>query len=97
MAKSKQKRKSRQKAKRTAKPRSPPLMLVKMQKLAQAGYQIRAFEIVDDVGVTIRREYPTRSVKAGRMDEAKAAFERVIKREPRVKEAYANLAMIYSK
>jgi tetratricopeptide (TPR) repeat protein len=78
-------------------------MSAKMQKLAQAGYQLRAFEIVDDVGGDYKPGIPneigeaTWLVKTGRLDEAVTAFRRIIEREPRAKEAYVNLAAIYVK
>ncbi len=34
-------------------------------------------------------------IKTGRLEEAKTALHRIIKREPRAKEAYANLGTLY--
>jgi tetratricopeptide (TPR) repeat protein len=105
VAKSK-KRRGRQKSKRkkTGKRKSgPPPMPAKMQKLAQSGYLVRLFEIVNEAGVNYKPGIPdeigeaTWLVKIGRLDEAKTAFQHIIAREPRAKEAYANLGAIYAK
>lgn len=101
-----QRRRGKQKGKRktTGKRKSgPPPMLAKVQKLAQAGYLVRLFEIVDQAGSNYKRGIPdeigeaTWLVKIGRLDEAKIAFQHIIEREPRAKEAYANLGAIYVK
>ena len=101
--KRKDKRRSKQTGKRTGKRGGSPPMSAKMQKMAQAGYQVRAFAIVDDAGGNYKPGIPgeigeaTWLVKTGRLGEAKTAFQRIIEREPRAKEAYANLGAIYVK
>lgn len=79
-------------------------MPAKMQELARAGHQVRLFEIADnDAGSNYKRGIPdemgeaTRLVKTGHLDEAKTAFQSIIEREPRAREAYANLGAIYVK
>lgn len=78
-------------------------MPAEMQKLAQAGYLVRLFEIVDDIEGNYKQGIPdeigeaTWLVKTGRLDEAKTAFQHIIDREPRAREAYANLGAIYVK
>jgi tetratricopeptide (TPR) repeat protein len=74
---------------------------VSMQKLAPAGYEVRTFEISDEVkdtykpGVMDEIAEATAMLRRGRLDEAKAAFQGIIEREPRAREAYANLAVTY--
>ncbi len=112
MAKKRRKRKSKQTGKRRQTSKGGqagkresgrPPMPAKMQELAQAGYLVRLFEIVDDVGGNYKRGIPdeigeaTWLVKTGRLDEAKTAFQSIIEREPQAKEAYVNLGAIYFK
>ena len=100
MAKSKRRHKGKQKRKRTGKRRSSSARSTRAHKSAPA-VQLRAFEIVDDVGgnykpgITDEIGEATRLFKIGRIDEAQVAFQRVIEREPQAKEAYANLAAVY--
>ena len=100
MAKSKKRRKRKSRAKSKSRPSVPAGM---RKKLAQAGarLQIRAFEISDEVkdtykpGITDEIAEATILLKGGHLGEAKAAFRRIIEREPRAKEAYSNLAAAY--
>ena len=102
MAKSKKKRKRKRRSKRKSQSRSSVPASVR-KKLAQAGpgLQIRAFEISDEVkdtykpGITDEIAEATILLKGGLLGEAKAAFRRIIEREPRAKEAYSNLAVAY--
>ncbi|MCP4542182.1 MAG: tetratricopeptide repeat protein [Chloroflexi bacterium] len=113
MTKKRRKRKSKQTGKRrqtsnrkqtgNRKSGRPP-MSAKMQELVQAGYQARLFEIADDdAGSNYKRGIRTEIgeatwlVKTGKLDEATTAFQGIIKREPRAKEAYVNLGAIYNK
>jgi tetratricopeptide (TPR) repeat protein len=78
----------------------PPLS-DEMQKLAQEGHQVRHFEIVNEAGSHYKQGIPdeigeaTWMIKTGRLEEAQTALHRIIKREPRAKEAYANLGTLY--
>jgi len=69
--------------------------------LARAGYDILAFEISDEIeetyksGMAEEMAEATLLLKAGHLVEARDAFERIIQREPRIREAYANLAVAY--
>jgi len=71
--------------------------------LARAGYEVLAFEISDEIeeayapGIADEMAEATLLVKRGRFAEGREAFERIIQREPRIREAYANLAVAYLK
>jgi Flp pilus assembly protein TadD len=67
-----------------------------------AGLQLRSFEIKDEIDETYQAGIPddiadaTIMLQEGRIEEAKAAFESIIEREPRAREAYLNLAVAYA-
>jgi tetratricopeptide (TPR) repeat protein len=66
------------------------------------GLQFRTFEISDAIDQNYQPGIADEMVEAilmlreGRAEEAKAAFERIIEREPRVREAYLNLAVAHA-
>jgi tetratricopeptide (TPR) repeat protein len=74
----------------------------KRRNSALAGVQLRAFEIRDEIDETYQPGIPaeiadaTIKLRDGQIEEAKAAFERIIEREPRAREAYLNLAVAYA-
>jgi len=65
------------------------------------GVQLRSFTISDEIdhnyqpGIPDELAEATIMLREGRIKEAKAAFERIIEREPRAREAYLNLAVAY--
>ncbi len=65
------------------------------------GIQLRSFMIKDEIDYSYQPGIPdelaeaTIMLREGRIKEAKAAFERIIEREPRAREAYLNLAVAY--
>lgn len=67
-----------------------------------AGLQLRSLEIKDEIDETYQAGIPedignaTIMMQEGRFGEAKAAFESIIEREPRAREAYMNLAVAYA-
>ncbi|MBI1877352.1 MAG: tetratricopeptide repeat protein [Chloroflexi bacterium] len=92
MPKSKHTRKNKRRAKGGPPPR---------RNLARAGLQLKTYEIRNEIDETYQPGIPdeiadaTLMLQKGRFDEAKAAFERIIAREPRAREAYLNLAVAY--
>lgn len=72
------------------------------QRRSLAGVQLRTFEIRDEIDETYLPGIPdelgdaTVMVREGRIKEAKAAFESIIEREPRAREAYLNLAVAHA-
>jgi len=78
-------------------------MSPRMRERARAGHQIRAFEISDEIrethkpGIADQMREATLLLKRGRLTDARDAFQSIIQREPRVKEAYSNLAAAYLK
>jgi Flp pilus assembly protein TadD len=92
MPKSKHTRKN----KRRDRPGLPP------KKRDLAGLQLRSLEIKDEIDETYQAGIPddiaaaTIMLQEGRVEAAKAAFERIIEREPRAREAYLNLAVAYA-
>jgi tetratricopeptide (TPR) repeat protein len=74
----------------------------KKRSSALAGIQLRAFEIRDEIDETYQPGIPdeiadaTIKLQEGQFEEAKAAFERIIEREPCAREAYLNLAVTYA-
>ena len=74
----------------------------KRRNSALAGIQLRAFEIKDEIDETYQPGIPdeiadaTIKLRDGQAEEAKAAFESIIEREPRAREAYLNLAVAYA-
>jgi tetratricopeptide (TPR) repeat protein len=69
--------------------------------LARSGLQLKTYEIRDEIDETYQPGIPedladaTIMLQEGQFEEAKAAFERIIEREPRAREAYLNLATAY--
>lgn len=65
------------------------------------GLQLRAFTIKDEIDYSYQPGIPdelaeaTIMLREGRVKEAKTAFERIIEREPRAREAYLNLAVAH--
>ena len=105
MAKSKRrkrKRKDKRKSKSTGSGKAPS-MSPRMRELARAGHPIRAFKISDEInqrfkpGIAEEMSEATLLLKWGRLAEARDAFVSIIQREPRIKEAYSNLALAYLK
>ncbi len=94
MPKSKHTRKDKHRAKRGPTPLQ--------RSLARQGLQLRSFEIRNEIDETYAPGIPdeiaeaTIKLQQGRVEEAKAAFERIIEREPRAREAYMNLAAAYA-
>ncbi|GIK42070.1 MAG: hypothetical protein BroJett011_59030 [Chloroflexota bacterium] len=92
MPKSKHTRKN----KRRARVGPPP------KRRSLAGVQLRTFEIRDEIDETYLPGVPdelgnaTIMMREGRIEEVKAAFESIIEREPRAREAYLNLAVAHA-
>jgi Tfp pilus assembly protein PilF len=67
-----------------------------------AGLQLRTFEIRDEIdetyqsGIADELAEATRQLQRGQFEQGKAAFERIIEREPRAREAYLNRAVAYA-
>ncbi len=72
------------------------------RKLAQDGYQVRVFEISDEIkgykpALKEKMFDATLLLKTGRLIEARDAFQSIIQRHPKIREAYANLGVAYLK
>jgi tetratricopeptide (TPR) repeat protein len=70
------------------------------RKLAQDGYQVRVFEISDEIkghspALKEKMFDATLLLKTGRLIEARDALQSIIQRYPKVREAYANLGVAY--
>ncbi len=92
---------SKKTTQKPSQPGKPSNSLEKVRKLKQAGYKMVAFEVSDDLDP--RYQYiedevaeATWLIKRGQLEKARAAFESIIAREPRVKESYTNLGVIYT-
>jgi predicted Zn-dependent protease len=85
--------------KRKNKKGGPP-MPAEMRRLAQAGHNVIAFQVSDDVkntykpGITDEIAEATSLAKKKRYAEAKVALQSIIEQEPQAKEAYTNLAAV---
>lgn len=94
--KSKRRRDKRSKSRRT------PSRSASVHELVQAGYQVRAFEISDEIkgydpGIAEEMFDATLLLKTHHFVEARDAFQSIIRRQPGIREAYANLAVAYLK
>jgi tetratricopeptide (TPR) repeat protein len=72
------------------------------RKLAQDGHQVRVFEISDEIKgyrpeIGEKMSEATLLLKTGRLIEARDAFQSIIRRYPKIREAYANLGAAYLK
>ncbi|RLC76210.1 MAG: hypothetical protein DRI81_10480 [Chloroflexi bacterium] len=95
------KSKKRRRSKHSKSGRTPPRS-ASMHDLIQAGYQVRAFEISDEIkgykpGIAKEMSDATLLLKTGHFVEAQYAFQSIIRRQPGIREAYTNLAVAYLK
>ncbi len=89
-------------AKRGSKTKHTLPVLDSARKLAQDGYQVRVFEISDELkgynpALKEKMFDATLLLKTGRLIEARDAFQSIIQRHPKIREAYANLGVAYHK
>ena len=95
--------KSKRRKSKSTRSGTAPSMSPRMRELAQAGHPIRGFKISDEIeervrpGIAAEMSQATLFLKWGRLAEARDALQSIIQREPRIKEAYSNLAAAYLK
>lgn len=87
--------------KRRGKRRSRSSTPARARKPAQAGYRVKSFVISDEPKQTYKPGIEDAIIDAstlaqkGRLEEAKAALQRIIAREPRAVEAHSDLAAVH--